>query len=127
MHELYISEAIISSVIKALPPGIPLQTVKEVQIQVGSLEAVVPETLLFSFNAIKASHGMSQAELHIENIAVRCRCQDCGREFGLDLPVFICPKCGGGCVEVISGRGITLMKITADDPEGVEDGNPCHP
>lgn len=127
MHELYISEAIIGSVIKSLPPSIPLQSVREIQIQVGSLEAVVPETLLFLFDAVKVSHGMPQAELHIENVAVRCRCQDCAREFGLDLPVFICPDCRGGRVEVVAGRGITLMKITADNPAGAGDGNSCHP
>jgi hydrogenase nickel incorporation protein HypA/HybF len=126
MHELYIAESILRSVSASLPCNVGPELVTQVRVQVGQLDAVIPETLKFSFNAIKQSSGMPRAELHIERIAVRCRCHDCAHEFGIDLPVFICPECHRGHVEVLQGRGITLSQIIADDPEGETHGHTGH-
>ena len=115
MHELYITECIFESVKTALPAGVLPASVQQVQVQVGQLDAVIPETLTFLFDAIKESQGMPQAKLDIEQINVLCRCQDCNFEFGIDLPLFLCPACGGGQVDVLQGRGITLIKIIAED------------
>lgn len=126
MHELYIAESILKSVSEALPENLPPASVRQVRVEVGQLDAVIPETLTFLFDAIKASHGMSRAELLIESIEVRCRCRQCHRQFGLDLPVFLCPDCGSGQVDVLRGRGITLRRITAQDYEGEERGDFRH-
>ncbi len=123
MHELYIAECIVKSVNSSLPRNVAPTLVTQVRVQVGQLDAVVPETLKFSFDAIKQSCGMPRAELLIKEIAVRCRCRDCAHEFGIDLPVFICPACNRGDVEVLQGRGITLTRIIADEPEGETHGN----
>jgi len=121
VHELYIAECILKSAREALPGGLSPASVVRIQVQVGQLDAVIPETLTFMFDAIKSSHEMPEAELDLEVIGVCCRCQDCSHEFSIDLPLFICPVCGGGNVEVLRGRGITLSRITAED----SDGNGC--
>ena len=126
MHEPYIAECIAKSVSASLPPDVTPASVTQVCVQVGQLDAVVPETLKFSFDAIKSSSGMPRAELQIEEIVVRCRCRDCAYEFGIELPVFICPVCNGSHVEVLQGRGIMLTRITADDAEGEAHGNTSH-
>jgi hydrogenase nickel incorporation protein HypA/HybF len=118
MHELYIANCIIESVSDSLPSDVMPSRVTQVCVQVGQLDAVVPETLKFSFDAIKQSHEMPRAELQITEIPVRCRCRHCAHEFGIELPVFICPKCGAAHVDVLRGRGITLTRIMADDPKG---------
>ncbi len=115
MHELYIAESILNTVSEALPAGVHPESVLEVHVQVGQLDAVVPETLLFLFDAIKASKGMPRARLDIERIDILCRCEDCAREFGLDLPVFLCPSCGSGNLDVLQGRGISIQRINAED------------
>ena len=124
MHELYIAECILKAVAQSLPDGISPERVKKVDVQVGQLDAVVTDTLLFVFNAIKGTSGMPSAQLSIREVEVRCRCLDCSSEFGIDLPVFICPRCGGGKVDVMRGRGITLIGITAEDLEGEVHGHP---
>jgi hydrogenase nickel incorporation protein HypA/HybF len=126
MHELYIAESILKSTRESLPPEVLPAYVQEVRVQVGQLDAVIPETLSFIFDAIKASHGMSQAKLLIEQIEVRCRCRKCDHEFCLDLPLFICPICRSGQVEVLRGRGITLSRIIAQDPERKDHGDLRH-
>ena len=127
MHELYIADCILKSVNEALPAEVSPALVQQVQVEVGQLDAVVPDNLTFLFDAIKDSYGMPQAELLIEQIDVLCRCCDCANEFGIDIPLFICPLCGSSQVEVLRGRGITLKHITVEDLEGDNHGNTCHP
>ncbi len=127
MHELYITECILKSVIEALPSEVSPSAVQQVRVEVGQLDAVIPDTLMFLFDAIKPSHGMPKAELLIEQIKVWCLCHGCNHEFGIDLPLFICPLCSSSQVEVLRGRGITLRHITAEDSAGDNHGNNSHP
>lgn len=126
MHELYIAQSILSSVKKSLPEAVAAEAVTQVRVEVGQLDAVVNETLVFLFNAIKSESGMRAAELLVDTIPVRCRCRPCGEEFTLDLPIFLCPSCGSGDTEILQGRGIRLTGITADVDEEAEHGHSDH-
>ncbi|RPH94639.1 hydrogenase maturation nickel metallochaperone HypA [candidate division KSB1 bacterium] len=117
MHELYIAQSIISSVKKSLPNNVTADQVTHVRVEAGQLDAVVDETLIFLFDAIKAESGLSAATLTVEIIPVRCRCKACAHEFTLDLPIFLCPQCGSGDVDLLQGRGIRLTGIKADVEE----------
>ncbi|MBU0508053.1 hydrogenase maturation nickel metallochaperone HypA [bacterium] len=123
MHELYIAECILKSVADSLPPGMNPQAVEEVRVQLGKLDAVVPDTLTFLFDAIKTNGGMPNARLALSEIEVVCRCENCENEFGIEVPVFLCPSCGSGNVKVLRGRGITLTGIQVKDENGEDDGN----
>jgi hydrogenase nickel incorporation protein HypA/HybF len=126
MHELYIAQSILSSVKKSLPENVAAEAVTRVRVEVGQLDAVVSETLLFLFDAIKSESGMPAAELVVETIPVRCRCRACANKFTLELPVFLCPACGSGDTEILRGRGIRLTKITANVDEDEEHGHPSY-
>ncbi len=117
MHELYIAECIVKSVSKSLPQNLPTTSVTEVRVQVGQLDAVIPDTLIFVFDAIKRNSGLSNAKLNIDQIEVVCRCRGCSYEFGVELPLFLCPRCGGGDVEILRGRGIRLTGVTVQEAE----------
>jgi hydrogenase nickel incorporation protein HypA/HybF len=125
MHELYIAECILQSARRALPPGADPDTVERLRVRVGKLDAVVPESLLFLFDAIKASHHMPHAQMEIVEQDVRCSCRRCSNEFALSEPVFICPQCGSGDVSVLAGRGIFLENMIIHDE--VSCGNTCCP
>jgi len=126
MHELYIAECIMKSVAASLPGDVPSDSVREVRVQVGQLDAVVPDTLIFVFDAIKGNSGLPNANLCVERIDVVCRCRACAHEFGIELPVFICPQCGSGDVEVLRGRGILLTGISVENGEEKGNGNSDH-
>jgi len=126
MHELYIAECILKSTRDSLPENQPTSSVVQVRVQVGRLDAIIPETLNLVFNAIKASYEMPWAELWIEQIDVMCQCSGCGHEFEIEQPLFICPRCGSSYVKVLRGRGITLNGITVDDDVGGNNGNTHH-
>jgi len=78
---------------------------------------------MFMFEVTKSSFGMPQTKLLLECVEVCCICEDCMREFQIDLPIFVCPGCNGGKVKVLRGRGIILNQIIIEDSERVNDGD----
>jgi hydrogenase nickel incorporation protein HypA/HybF len=126
VHELYLAECILKAVQSSLPPDVAPQRVEHVRVQVGKLDAVVPESLVFLFDAIKNRSQMPNAMLHVEEIGVLCRCRDCGQDFGIKLPLFICPHCTSSQVDVVRGRGVQLTGISVSDDERGEDGHSDH-
>ncbi len=115
MHELYLAEQIIKGVLRSLPQEVMPIAVRRVEVEVGKLDAVVPETLSFNFEIIRNRFEMPYAELVINEKEVLCRCENCGYEFSLEFPVFICPQCGGFKVSVLQGQGLRLMKVEIED------------
>jgi len=114
MHELYIAESIIRSVKGALPETVAPEQVTAVHLDVGALDAVIPDTLSFLFDAIKAEQGLSRATLVTTTIVVECHCRQCGEQFPVEFPLFLCPVCHSGDVKVVKGRGINITRIIAD-------------
>ena len=123
MHELYLAESILKSVMEALPPDVSPDSVQYVEVEVGALDAVVHDSLMFMFEIVKSSFGMPQTELLLERVEVCCICEDCMHKFQIDLPIFVCPSCNGGKVKVLRGRGIKLNRIIIEDTERVYDGD----
>ncbi|MBI5058860.1 hydrogenase maturation nickel metallochaperone HypA [candidate division KSB1 bacterium] len=116
MHELYIAQCIIDGVRRSLPAEVPADEVQAVAVRVGQLDAVVPDTLRFLFDAIKVDAGLIRAQLEIEVEPVQLTCNHCGDRFTIDEPVFRCPRCAGANVATLAGRGITLQRIAIADP-----------
>ena len=45
----------------------------------------------------------------------RLRCARCEREWEIDLPVFVCPGCGGGGVEIVGGDEFEVESIEVEE------------
>ena len=113
MHELYIADAILKSAREALPPEVDALDIKELRVEVGRLDAVAPESLIFMFDALKSSgeYGLPNARLEITPVEVLCRCRTCDAEFPVAAAFFRCPECDSALVDIIQGRGIMLREI----------------
>jgi Zn finger protein HypA/HybF involved in hydrogenase expression len=70
------------------------------------------------FDAIKGDAGFGGAELVIEEEPVALQCKQCLAEFTVDEPVFRCPQCTSGDVQIRAGRGIMLTRIGITDRTG---------
>lgn len=123
MHELYLAECILKSARGALPAGREPESIERLFVRVGKLDAVVPESLVFLFNAIRSEHRMPDAVLEITEEEVHCECRGCENEFVLKNSVFVCPRCGSGNVRISKGRGLWLERMVIRDE--VSCGNPC--
>ena len=80
-------------------------------LKVGKLSAVVPDSLRFCFEIATQETPLSGAALHIEEIPVTAWCKDCNTEWTITGPIFTCQKCGSGSIEVISGRELDIESI----------------
>jgi len=114
MHELSIAQGILDIVREHVPEG-QSAGVRNVEVRVGRMSGVVPESLEFCFEALVLDSPFQRARLAIESIPVRCTCRRCAAEFEIDDPIFLCRECGSGDVHVSSGTELEVVQIELDD------------
>ena len=114
MHELGIAESILDIARRSVPDG-RASAVKNIRIRVGPFAGVVPDSLKFCFDALAGDTGMTNAALQIEQTALAASCRDCGDKSDVKKFVFLCPACGGGNLEIISGRELEVVEIEMED------------
>jgi hydrogenase nickel incorporation protein HypA/HybF len=112
VHELSLSSAIVNTVVKHAQD----RAVSVVNLRVGALRQVIPDTLDFYFGIVAKGTVCEEARLEQELIPARLRCASCAREWEIDVPVFMCPECGAaGRVEVASGNEFEVESIEVEE------------
>jgi hydrogenase nickel incorporation protein HypA/HybF len=113
MHELSIASAVVNTVERHAAG----RQVSVVTMTIGALRQVVPDSLDFYFGIVSKDTVCEGAQLRHELVAARVRCGSCGdeRELG-DLPVFLCPACGGAC-EVVTGNELEVDSIEVEEED----------
>ena len=82
MHELSLSSAIVNTVAKHAG-GRPVAVVN---LRVGKLRQVIPDTLEFYFEFVARDSVCEGARLEQEVIDARLRCRPCAREWAIEIP-----------------------------------------
>lgn len=119
MHEMGLAQEIIRIAAAALPADGAHGPVERVNIRIGKLTAVVPDSLVFCFNIIAEESPFSGADLQIEAVPAVGRCRGCDFEWEIVTPAFACAQCRNGPVEIVSGRELEIVSIEIlDKPEG---------
>jgi hydrogenase nickel incorporation protein HypA/HybF len=113
MHELALSSAIVNTVAKHAEG----RRVTTVNLRVGRLRQVIPETLEFYFEFVARDSVCEGARLTQEVIDARLRCRPCAFEWEIEVPAFRCPKCGGSEVEIGSGDEFEVESIEVREVE----------
>lgn len=116
MHELSLSSAIVETTLR-YAEGRP---VRSVQMRIGALRQVVPESLEFYFGIVTRGTLAEGAALEAEYVPARLRCGGCGREWSPQLPLFRCPSCGGGEVDELAGSEFEIDSIVVEEREEAE-------
>ena len=111
MHELSLSSAIVNTVAKHAA-GRPVSVVN---LRVGELRQVIPDTLEFYFEFVARGTLCEGARLEQEVIDARLRCRPCARDWGIEIPAFRCPTCGGSEVEIASGNEFEVESIEVEE------------
>ena len=112
MHELSIASALVSTVEKHAD-GRPVTVVN---LRVGTLRQVVPDSLEFYFDFVAKGTVCAGARLETEIVPARVRCDDCGAEWQLDEPLFRC-DCGATAVEIVAGNELEVESIEIEEDE----------
>ena len=110
MHELGIAENILDIVQRSVPEG-RASAVGSIRLRVGQFAGIVPDSLKFCFSVISGDAGMANAALNIEQPPLVASCRDCGNELEVKNFVFLCPACGGGNLEIVSGKELEIIDI----------------
>jgi hydrogenase nickel incorporation protein HypA/HybF len=92
--------------------------VERVNLKIGRLAAVVPDSLRFCFEIVSKDTPLAGAELSIEETPVTARCRDCGERWTIAEPVFTCQACQSGSLEILSGRELDIVSIEVAQEEG---------
>jgi len=113
VHELAISESIIGLVVDCARRE-RITRVSRVVVEIGVAASVDPEALLFCFPIAAAETVAAGAELVINRIALRVRCESCQTEYAPDTPVAACPACGGLAREILAGREMRVVSFDGE-------------
>ncbi len=122
MHEMGIALQIVEIATASLPADLGPARVAAVNLKIGKLAAVVPESLRFCFEVAIKDTPLEGAKLAIEEIPVVAKCNDCDAQWTIDSPVFVCKKCQSGSLEILSGRELDIESIEVVEEEKHDSG-----
>ena len=111
MHEMGIALQIIEIATDSIPSNIAKVRVEKVNLKIGKLAAVVPDSLRFCFDVAVKDTTLDGAELVIKELPVVARCRDCDTRWTISSPAFTCENCRGGSLEILSGRELDIESI----------------
>jgi hydrogenase nickel incorporation protein HypA/HybF len=106
MHELAISQSVVDAVLERTGDA----RVTVLRLDVGRLSGVVPDALRFCFDLVVEGTPLEGARLLIDEPAGRAHCRDCGADFGIDVPILLCP-CGSADVQVTAGSDLLVRSV----------------
>ena len=122
MHEMGIALQIVEIASASLPADLGAARVAAVNLKIGKLAAVVPESLRFCFDVAIKDTPLAGAKLVIEEVPVVASCKDCNARWTIDEPVFICQTCQSGSLDILSGRELDIESIEVVEEEDNDSG-----
>jgi hydrogenase nickel incorporation protein HypA/HybF len=99
----------------SIPESLKGARVERINLRIGRLAAVVPDSLTFCFAVASQGTPVEGAVLNIEHLPVEAACRDCGNRWEIEETVFWCPVCRSGSVEVLSGRELDIVSIEIEE------------
>ena len=82
------------------------------------MAGIVPESLAFCFEALIQGTPLEGSSLEIERVPLGCLCRHCRHGFEPRGYAFICPACGSGDIEVVSGMELHVVEISLAGTDG---------
>ena len=104
MHEMSIVDSMIKIVLEEWKRQGEKGKVSRINLRIGKLTAIVPETFRFCFDILAKDTVLENAQLEITDVPLKVKCSRCNCIQEIDQPMFICPECGEKELEIISGR-----------------------
>jgi len=111
MHELAIAESIADIALRHADG----RRVVKVELRVGALRQVVPDSLLFAFSALTPGTALDGAEIAITHVPVAGRCRACGAEGEMSELPLRCAVCASVDVQLLAGEELLIEGIEVED------------
>lgn len=110
MHELSVCQSLLDQVMRIADEN-AATAVTRVILRIGPLSGVEPELLQQAFPLARAGTVAEQAELVIESLPVRVRCDACGAETDAAPNRLVCGACGDWHTRLSSGDELMLVSV----------------
>lgn len=111
MHEMSITQGIID-ICESHAGG---RRVLAIDVEIGELSSVVPDAVIFCFEACSQDTLLQGARLTIIRIPGAGHCLDCDADTPLTALFGACQTCGSYQVKIISGEEMRVREIEVDD------------
>ncbi|MEW6214781.1 MAG: hydrogenase maturation nickel metallochaperone HypA [Nitrospirota bacterium] len=111
MHEVSIAQSLLDIATENCKKN-GYKGIESIKVKIGRASAVVPDALLFAFDAMKIDTIAEKACLTIEEIPVGGFCNNCNSNFTVEEAyVLSCPRCGGTSFRIESGRELDIYEM----------------
>jgi hydrogenase nickel incorporation protein HypA/HybF len=122
MHEMGIALQIVEIATASIPADLGDVHIARVNLKVGKLAAIVPDSLRFCFSVATKDTPLDGAELNIQELPVIARCNDCDAKWTITEAVFKCESCDSGSLEILSGRELDIESIEIAEEDQNDSG-----
>lgn len=111
MHEVSIADSLLAIAIKECTDN-GFTRIGSVKVRIGKASGVMPEALLFAFDALKTGTIAEGASLIIEEIPLSGYCNTCNTDFTVSGNfILCCPHCSGASFAVKSGHELDMAEL----------------
>jgi len=114
MHEYSIVQEIMQIVLAEAEKARARKVLK-VDLKIGDLAGVLPDSLHFCFELLSKSTIAENAVLSIEKVPIRAHCDQCEKDFLVEDNQYRCPECKNSKIELISGRELQIDRLEIED------------
>jgi hydrogenase nickel incorporation protein HypA/HybF len=113
VHELSVAGAVLETV-ERHARGRPVSVVN---LRVGRLRQVVPESLLFYWGIVARDTVCDGSRLDLVDVHARLRCGECEHDWEPEFAIFRCTECGSGEVAIAAGDELEVEYIEVEEQE----------
>lgn len=113
MHELSIAMSILR-IAREEAAQRGAASVSEIEVDLGRLSGVDPESLSFVFDSCVASFQQESCLLKLNLIEAKSHCNNCNTEFTHSESLYACPHCNSWDLELLSGKELRVKSLLID-------------
>ena len=114
MHEASLAFSVLD-VVTGLCAAQGYTAIKAVRVRIGRASGVMPEALIFAFDAAKADTTAGDSELLVDIIRLGGHCNECLGDFEVDGNYLLeCPLCGSGSFKIERGYEMDILDMEVD-------------
>ncbi|HKZ57596.1 MAG TPA: hydrogenase maturation nickel metallochaperone HypA [Thermodesulfovibrionales bacterium] len=111
MHEVSIAQSLLKIAVENCEKN-GYKRIEAIKVKVGRASGIMPDALLFAFDAVKIGSIADKASLNIEDIPVSGFCESCNKNFTVDEAFVInCPICGNISIRMETGRELHIEEM----------------
>jgi len=110
MHEFGIAQGLLNTVLTKADEN-QASRIDVITLELGMVSGVEEEALQFAFVALSEGTKAQHAKLQIENVPLRCFCDQCQTVFECQPFIYKCPMCGKASHDVRTGQELNLVAM----------------